>query len=255
MEPVPELPALRPANDRLPAEILRIAHRGAGGAERYGASDLKEVAAQGAHLVEFDLHVTKDDHLVARHNPRINMDGRTVWLADQRLTEVHDALERDGSPTVASIVRAAREARLGLYADIKTLTRRSAERLADLLETEAMATHTILASVRSDIILCCTQVAPHIPSAVLFSSTLEEPVQLAKSIGAQFVHPCWESQPAPDQLLEGPWIERVRANDLGVICWHEERPELLRRLCDIGVDGICTDDPGLLTQVALSRKL
>ncbi|MDQ3762010.1 MAG: glycerophosphodiester phosphodiesterase [Actinomycetota bacterium] len=168
------------------------------------------------------------------------------------LADVLPSLQRDGVPTASDVVSAARQAGLGLYADIKSLTLSAAERLVSLLESEDMTGQTIFASVRSDIVARCADVAPNIPRVVLFASTLEEPVQLARTVHAQYVHPCWERLPRPDEFLAGPWLERVRAHGLGVICWHEERPVVVRSLYELGVDGICTNEPGLLTRIANS---
>ena len=73
-----------------------------------------------------------------------------------------------------------------------------------------------------------------------------DPVALAASVGADFVHPCWERFESPSSLLTVEWIERVRAADLGIICWHEERPEEIAALNALGVEGICSDQPELL---------
>jgi len=235
---------------RARTEVLRIAHRGAGAAEKYDSASLREVARLGAHLVEFDIHVTGDDRLVVRHDPVITVDDRRTWLADHPLADHAEALRRLGVPTIEEVVHAAKDAGLGLYIDVKSLTTRAAQHLVDLLLATDMIDNTILASPRSDLIALCAHVAPDVPRAVLFASTLEEPVQLAQAVSAHFVHPCWEAQPRPDRMLAGAWLERVRANELGVICWHEERQEVLDGLYQLGVDGICTDTPGLLTDIA-----
>ncbi len=244
------LPSLSPMSHRGPSEVLRIAHRGAGAMEKYAPKELLHVAEQGAHLVEFDLHVTGDDYLVARHDPVVSVDGVPTWLADSELVEVLPSLQCDGVSTVEEVVRAARQAGLGLYADVKSMTVAAAERLVLLLDSENMINQIILASVRSDIVMRCAPATSGIPWAVLFASTLEDPVQLAASIDASYVHPCWERLPRPDQLLAGAWLDRVRAHGLGVITWHEERPAVVQSLYDLGVDGICTDEPMLLTQIA-----
>ncbi|MCA1704898.1 MAG: glycerophosphodiester phosphodiesterase [Actinobacteria bacterium] len=248
------LPSLSPIPYREAAEVLRIAHRGAGGGERYGRDDLLQVRAQGAHLIEFDLHVTADDHLVARHDPVLDVGGVPVWLADSQLAEVSPSLQRCGVLTADDIVRGAKRAGLGLYADIKSFTRRAAGRLLSLLESEGMTDRTILASARSDVVALCAETIPAIPRAALFASTLEEPVQLAHAVQAQYVHPCWERLPRPDKFLAGPWLKRVRAYGLGVICWHEERPDVVQGLYELGVDGICTDQPELLTRISTSGR-
>jgi glycerophosphoryl diester phosphodiesterase len=239
---------------RQPADVLRIAHRGADAAEKYDPASLAEVAQHGAHLVEFDIHVTGDDRLVVRHDPTVTINGRKVWLADHALADHEHALRQQGVPIIDDVVHAAQDAGLGLYVDVKSLTARAARRLVDTLRAAEMLDSTILASPRSDLVALCAEVAPHVPRAVLFPSTLEEPVQLARAVSAHFVHPCWEAQPRPDHILASEWLDRIRSHQLGVICWHEERPNVLEGLYTLGVDGICTDTPSLLTNISTNQS-
>lgn len=221
------LPPLCPVPGRPADAIWRIAHRGWAGAERYAPADLAAVRAAGGHLVEFDVHVAPDGELVVRH------DGPA-----------------DGAPPVRGVIAAAREAGLGLYADIKTLTEPAAGVLALLLADEGMADRTVLASTDVEVLAYCARVAPGVPRAVLFRAAPGDPVPLARVAGAQYVHPCWERLAHPDQVLAESWLDEVRTAGLGVVCWHEERPEVLDRLCRLGVDAICTDDVPLLTRIA-----
>ncbi len=41
-------------------------------------------------------------------------------------------------------------------------------------------------------------------------------------------------------------MRSVREAELGIICWHEERPSEIAALQALGVDGICSDRPELL---------
>jgi glycerophosphoryl diester phosphodiesterase len=47
-------------------------------------------------------------------------------------------------------------------------------------------------------------------------------------------------------LLTPEWVARVRDANLGIVCWHEERPEEIAALRQVGVDAICSDAPELL---------
>jgi glycerophosphoryl diester phosphodiesterase len=85
-----------------------------------------------------------------------------------------------------------------------------------------------------------------VATSILFGSPHVDAVHLARSIGATYVHPCWERHPDPSALLTPKWIARVREAGLGIICWHEERPEQIAALRQTGVDGICSDAPELL---------
>lgn len=245
------LPPLHPIAGRQPRDVLRIAHRGgASGVEDYSVANLHAIGSLGAHLVELDLHITRDDQLVVHHDPALSLATGPWWIADHTAEQLRGLVPESKVPSAMTVIRATREAGLGLYADIKTISPVAASSLVAMLHDEGMADRVILASSRSDIVAMCSQVAPELPRSVLFASVQEEPVQLAQSIRADFVHPCWEVQPRPDQLLAGPWLERVRGRGLGVICWHEERAEVVKALYEHGVDGICTDEPALLTQIA-----
>jgi glycerophosphoryl diester phosphodiesterase len=75
-------------------------------------------------------------------------------------------------------------------------------------------------------------------------------VEWALAVGADYVHPCWErGSPTPHKLLTPEMIAHMRGSGLGIILWHEERPEELRELVKLGVDGICTNTPDLLTTI------
>ena len=81
----------------------------------------------------------------------------------------------------------------------------------------------------------------------MFGAPQVDPVALAQAVGASFVHPCWENVTAhPHQLLTPEWLQRVRDARLGIITWHEERPEEIAALRRLGVDGICSNTPELL---------
>jgi glycerophosphoryl diester phosphodiesterase len=248
---------VRPSTGPRPSsQILRIAHRGGSrGQESYSATNLQRIAAQGATMLEFDLHVTRDHRLVVTHDPRVHSaSGQALWLAEHALAELIDLAGEANLLPAETVLQAAHDASLGIYADLKTVSRPALQHLLQVIDSLDLTARTILASVRSDIVRDCSVWAPTIPRSVLFASTLEEPIQLAASSGADYVHPCWETQPRPDALLAGDWIERVRRHGHGVICWHEERADVLDYLCDLGVDGICTDEPALLMKVVRSKQ-
>lgn len=223
-----ELPSLWPGGQRQPQEVLRIAHRGRVGAPApYSAVSLAHVAGEGAHLLEFDIQVTDGDRPVVGHDAGV-VEGDIVQVVD-----------------------AARTNGLGLYADLKSLTPGAARFLVGLLQDREMADRTILASGDGGIVRLCAEVAPTLPRAILFWDPNADAVALAHSTRAHFVHPCWEWLQEPHlQLVERDWLGKVRAERLGVICWHEERRRVVEGLWRLGVDGVCTDDPPLLTRVA-----
>ena len=60
--------------------------------------------------------------------------------------------------------------------------------------------------------------------------------------------------PQPHRLLTADWLRQVREAGLGIICWHEERPDEIAALYDLGVDAICSDTPDRLTAQENARR-
>jgi glycerophosphoryl diester phosphodiesterase len=117
-----------------------------------------------------------------------------------------------------------------------------------------MTARTIFASADPQTVAAFSRISNAIPRAVLFRGLAEDPVRLAHLAQADFIHPCWEDEEHPDRLLSHAWLDTARAQRLGVVTWHEERPDVLVALRELGVDGICTDTPGLLTDVLRRRR-
>lgn len=234
-----------PEGSRAPEAILQIAHRGgAGGVEDYRRAQLARVAALGAHLVVVDVRVTGDDHVVVHHDPEILVDGHPWRISEHRARDlrthvphrVHDAL---------TLLGAVADVDLGVYVDIKSITRAGLHELLDLLAATGLHGRAILASARAEIVAECAALAPGLPRAILVrpaGANLILDVRLAR---ASFVHPCWEHADDPVARLR-LWLDGLRQDDIGVITWREERPNVLHDLVGLGVDGICTDDPALL---------
>lgn len=251
---VTTLPPLWPSGHRHHTDVLRIAHRGApDGTAPYGRENLARIAHLGIHLLEFDIQITCDGALVVAHDPDVvTISGAMLPVAESSLDELQAAgttdevdLDLDG------VVRRAREAGLGLYVDVKTLTAASATSLARVIDREGMAKRTILASADPAVVVLLGGAAPALPLSILFTSTELDPLDLARSVGAHFVHPCWEYLARPHEVLaNASWFAPSRRAGVGIVCWHVEDRGIAEGLYALGVDGVCTDEPTLLASVA-----
>jgi len=243
--------------ERLAAEIppsayrfLRIGHRGAAAhAPDNTLLGIRRAAALGADMVEIDVQRTADRQVVLAHDAHLrDVDGRYWPIQQSTLAELRQIDLGDGErvPTFAEALDVCQEEQLGAYIELKDGAALAGV-LATLREKKAVG-HCILASFRPDWLAEAKKAMPELATSVLFSSIQVDPVLQAQAVGASFVHPCWERFPNPSSLLTPQWIGRVRAADLGIICWHEERPEEIAGIARAGVDGICSDAPELLAQ-------
>ncbi len=230
--------------------FLRIAHRGASAyAQESSAASVEKAAELGADMVEVDVRVTQDGIPVIAHDADLKrVFGLNAQVAELTLDEIRTQTPATAAPlmTFADMVELCARLGLGLYLDIKEITPAAFGMVADALRKHGLFRYAVFGAFRPDVVAEIKHNIPEAVTSILFSSPHVEPVSLARSVRADYVHPCFERFDAPQDLIAGEWMELVRAEGLGVICWHEERPHVIAGLQALGVDGVCSDQPELL---------
>lgn len=218
-----------------------IAHRGASWERPENTLPAFERAIElGADLIEIDVRLSADGHLVVVHDEAVG--GRRIGAST--LAELKEVELAGGTriPTLAEVL-VLTLGRVGLYVDLKDPGAVNA--LAGALP--ANPDRPILAGGSDGGALAELRARrPDIPTGIMYGNIDVDEVELARACGASYAHPCWERFDAPHRLLAPERIERVRQCGLGIITWHEERPEELEALLRLGVDGICSDRPDLV---------
>jgi glycerophosphoryl diester phosphodiesterase len=229
--------------------LLRIAHRGASAyAPENTLAAIRKAAELGADMVELDVQMSADGSPVIIHDLDLSrLNGSSASVARQTLAELKrlDAGGGETIPTLAEAVEACLAHDLGLYLELKSGD--AIKAVVEQVRERRLYDQVIITSFRPDWLAQLKHLEPKIATSILFGAVQLDPVALAQSIGAAYVHPAWENQAAePHRLLTPAWLSRVRAAGLGLICWHEERPAEIAALRQLGVDGICSDAPDLL---------
>lgn len=242
----------RLARDIAPSSyrFLRVGHRGAAAhAPDNTLAGFRKAAELGADMVEFDLQRTADGQTAVVHDAYLVDSGGRIWPVGQAALAELQAIDLgDGQhvPTLRQVLDLCQEESLGAYIEIKDGA--VIPDLVQALRDQEWEAHSIVGSFRPDWLMELKAAAPQVQTSILFGSAHLDPVLLAQSIQATYVHPCWERFPNPSALLTPEWIARVRQAGLGIICWHEERAAEIAALRQLGVDGICSDAPELLCQ-------
>jgi glycerophosphoryl diester phosphodiesterase len=261
--PWPTLKAWIPARvnrwlDRLNQEtppdhvrFLRIGHRGA----RAYAPDntllgFRRAAELGADMVEMDVQCTADGQLAVVHDRRLtDAEGRVWTVAASTLDDLQriDLGAGEHVPALEDALALCKEERIGAYIEIKDGA--AVPGLVRCLARSEWAGACLIGSFQPEWLAETKALDPQLGTSVLFSSVDVDPVELARGIDAQYVHPCWERDSQPSALLTRDWIDRVHRAGLGIITWHEERPAEIAALRRLGIEGICSDAPDLLLPV------
>ena len=230
---------------------LRIGHRGAAAhAPHNTLASFRKAAELGADMVELDVQRCADGQVVVIHDLILKApDGRLLPVHDTPLAELQavDLGLGEHVSTFQQVLETCKQLDLGMYIELKDGG--SAPLVIHALAEHNYASACLACSFRPDWVADFKAAAAHIGTSILFGSkAIDGPrtVSLARACGASFVHPCWESGLHPSELLTPEWLGAVRAAGLGVITWHEERPDEIAALKWLGVDGICSDRPELL---------
>ncbi|MBN1581250.1 MAG: glycerophosphodiester phosphodiesterase [Anaerolineae bacterium] len=223
----------------------RIGHRGARAYEPDNTlRSFRKAADLGADIVELDVQCTADDQVVVIHDTcLIGPDNHILQVRKSTLAELQaiDLGAGERVPTLSEALQVCEQENMGAYIEIK-----DGATIPAVVKAIEKYEHCIVGSFRPDWLADIKSLASQTPTSILFSSSHLDAVMLAQSIGADYVHPCWERFDHPSSLLTTEWLENVRKAALGIICWHEERPEEIASLRQAGVDGICSDAPELL---------
>ncbi len=230
--------------------VLRIAHRGASAyAAENSLAAIRAAAELGADMVEIDIRVSADEIPLGIHDGSLRRThGISGEVSDFTSDELR-AMTGTGRPIVSfdEAVAICRELDLGLYLDIKRLTVDAFRAMFKSLDRHNYMKYTIFGSFRADYLADIKAARSDAKTSILFGAVDIDPVKLAQSVDADYVHPCWERRAEqPHMLLTPDWIAAVREANLGIVCWHEERPSEIAALKALGVDAICSDKPELL---------
>lgn len=215
-----------------------IAHRG------YSACCLDNTweairAAQiaGAECCEIDLMLSADGEIIVYHD---------YYIGDHRIADMAGREARRqliDSPRFEELLDWCETRRMELLLDVKDA--RLLDELTKNLENRDRALITI-GSFHAPFLKAFKAARPRFMTSLMLGTVfdLDEIVLLSRRYHCDIVHPCWESRaPYPNRLLSRDAVTHLHKAGLKVILWHEEREGELRSLLDLGVDGICTNDP------------
>ncbi|MGQ0640657.1 MAG: glycerophosphodiester phosphodiesterase [Gemmatimonadaceae bacterium] len=207
-----------------------IAHRGMPRLARENTLASFELALQaGADAIELDAHVSADATVVVHHDPRVaGENGR--WLSQLEASE----LARGGIPTLDEVCELVGD-RVVLYVEAKAPSSAAAI-------VECLTAHQVRAAVHSldqRIIQAIRATAPSLPIGLLVPNAVPDAAAVAR---AQGVRDLWPTR----EIIDARFVESAHAIGSRVIAWTVNDANDARRLRELGVDGLCTDDVRML---------
>lgn len=199
----------------------------------------------GADGVELDVRMSTDGELFISHDNKITVQGGTASLRDLSKAQISALRTKSGEPvpTLRDVLHF--QAKTGAYVNVELkgdvpapiwMARRAAELIS------RHGGQGILLSSFSVFQVCeLARRLPEVPVALLFdkSQRLMSTLLPTRALKAVAVHP-------ESTMLNAVLMERLRKRVRLVNTWTVNTREEARRVSDLGVDGIVTDDPKLI---------
>ena len=235
--------------------MLSIAHRGASGyAPENTFAAFRRALAMGVAFIETDLQLSRDARLVAMHDATVNRttNGQGA-VHDMTLAELRrlDAGSWFGSefsgeriPTIEEILQFAKKHDVVFYLEMKPSGSWGGEHaLISALRDSGEIARTVVISFDAGILAGVRKIEPTLMTGLLFDGQIEKPLEKALEIGARQIA-------VRGDLVTARLLKEARERDLQVVCWTVNQPAHLRLLAEAGVDGIMSDYPDRLVELA-----
>jgi glycerophosphoryl diester phosphodiesterase len=224
-----------------------IAHRGASAYAPENTLRAFELAkAQGADMIELDVHRSADGELFVFHDDTTERwDGRARAVADCTLAELR-ALDIGGDrvPTLEETCAFARDAGIALNVELKQPD--IVPGAVALLRRYDIARTTVISSFYPEALAALQRHAPDISAGFLMERNAfrpeaglheEWPLPHLRAVGARAWHPPFD-MPSLTRVLPA-----VRRAGYAVNVWTVDDPTVARQLAALGASGIITNKP------------
>ena len=239
--------------------MLVIAHRGDSAHRPENTLAAFQSAVEiGAALVEFDVQLTRDGHVVVIHDPTVDRttSGRgsvgEMTLAELRkLSAGYPA--RFGSDYLGERIPTLPEALSFLRGRVRAMIEIKADsvtdddlggieaRTIDEVRRQGMAADLALVSFDTRALRRCRDLAPEIVRGHLFAQGLDGAVAACAEVGAQVMMP-------EKRFLSEEVRDRARSAGLKLATWVVDDPEELRALQRFDLYGVASNRPGVMLE-------
>jgi glycerophosphoryl diester phosphodiesterase len=177
----------------------------------------------GADAIELDVHVSADAMVVVHHNAEL-LDATPISSLSAA------ELARYGVPTLDDVCELVGD-RATLYVEAKA--RRSASPIVECLTGQSVS--AAVHSFDYQVVDAVRALAPALPVGLLVASRDADAVALARKHAVRDIWPAVE-------LIDAHLVAALHALGTRVIAWTANDVNDARRLHELGVDGLCTDD-------------
>ncbi len=230
-------------------DLLVIGHKGASSiAPENTLKAFKKAIELKADYIEFDLHHTLDNEIIIHHDEdTLSTTGVLKMIKDTSLEEIKklDAGEGEQIPTLRELIKITK-GKINLQPEIKVLG--LVHDLVNILRKNNLIETSIVSCFEIEELSKIKEIEPQLKVGYLIPKALTkfQPIKqyIKRAVANEFyaIHPY---HTAVDKKL----VEFTHERGLKINVWTVNEEEIMKRLIDLGVDGIFTDDIVLLNKL------
>jgi len=223
--------------------ILKISHRGASAYEPENTlRAIKRALGYAVDMVEVDVRETRDGQIVVIHDETLerttNGRGYVHQMSFSELRKL-DAGRGEKIPALQEVIDLVK-GRVGLVIELKDP--RTTDKVAEILAENNFLDKTLVTSFIHSAVKRIKELTPQLRTGVIFRCAPVKPSQLALDANANALFPHYK-------YVITRMIEGAHSNHLTVNVWTLDTREEIEHYVRMGVDGVVTNKPDLLTDL------
>ena len=204
----------------------------------------------GAELIELDVRLTRDGMLAVIHDENLlRITGVAGVVSDMTMSQLRtlDAGRQRGSrwagPGLPELGDVLQMVSGDIVVNIEVKGDASAlPVLADRVIAHDMGERVIVSSFDAAVVRAASALQPPLLVGLLLNRPAEDPVDAARAAGADLVH-------MQHGIVTAAQVDALHGAGLAVLTWTVNDPREMRRVTQLGVDAILSDDPRLLREM------
>jgi glycerophosphoryl diester phosphodiesterase len=223
--------------------MLRIAHRGARAYEPENTFlSFKKAIEIGVDAVEFDVRKTRDNHIVVIHDADVKRTTNGKGLvADLTLKEIKELSTEKGEkiPTLEEALESL-DNKVKILIELKE--QGLEEKVLSTVHSKKMEKNVIIASFLDDALKKVRELDKNIETGLIYAKH-PNPIKAALELKANYLISLY-------RFTHTANVQKAHENGLKVIVWTINTAEEAAEYVKKGVDGIASDKPDILKNLA-----
>ncbi len=235
-----------------PEGFVIVAHRGASrAAPENTLSAMKKAIEIGADYAECDVFQTKDGEIVLFHDEemeRTTGQAGMIWeytLAELNKLEVgswfKEEFRGEPIPTLRQVIQLCK-GKIKLNIEVKVPKGKDpniVQKVVDIIRSEDIQNECMVTSFEKPVIEKVKELAPGLITGFIFDE--EFPPDIFEGN--------WEYMCSKRNIVDEAFVRKAKKKGKKIFVWTVNYPAEMKKLIDMGVDGIITDVPDVLKRI------